>query len=199
MTTKEKILFEALSQFSVKGYSSVSIRDIAYAVGIKESSIYNHYVNKQAIFDEIILFCQNRASQQYELLNLQETFKGNFDVYEHIPPQVLLTISKTMFNFYVSDEYLRKFRQMLTIEQYNNAHIAVIYKDTFIDQPIQFQTLLFQHLILTGSLHNANPKALALEFYAPIFLLLCRYDSLEDASELLNIHINHFIQKNSKI
>ena len=54
MTTREKILSEALNLFSIKGYDPVSIRDIAAAVGIKESSIYNHFKNKQDIFDSIL-------------------------------------------------------------------------------------------------------------------------------------------------
>ncbi len=40
--------------FSVKGYDAVSIRQIASAVGIKESSIYNHFKSKQDILNKII-------------------------------------------------------------------------------------------------------------------------------------------------
>ena len=43
MKTKDKILIEALSLFSVSGFSGVSVRDIAKAVGIRESAIYKHY------------------------------------------------------------------------------------------------------------------------------------------------------------
>lgn len=54
MTTREKILYEALSLFSIKGYDAVTIREIASAVGIKESSIYNHFKNKKDILNKII-------------------------------------------------------------------------------------------------------------------------------------------------
>ena len=54
MNTKERIITEALNLFSINGYDSVSVRDIAKAVGIKESSLYNHFKNKQDIFDTII-------------------------------------------------------------------------------------------------------------------------------------------------
>lgn len=57
MTTKEQILEEALKLFSVKGYDAVSVRDILRAVGIKESSLYYHFKNKQDIFDTIVTFC----------------------------------------------------------------------------------------------------------------------------------------------
>ena len=51
MNTKDKILNEALKMFSDLGYKSVSIRDIAKKVDIKESSIYYHFKNKQDILD----------------------------------------------------------------------------------------------------------------------------------------------------
>ena len=54
MKTKEKILKEALFLFSDRGFHAVSVRDIAKAVGIKESSLYNHFKNKQDIFDSIV-------------------------------------------------------------------------------------------------------------------------------------------------
>lgn len=52
--TKERIFDESLELFSKKGYEAVSVREIAREVGIRESSIYNHYKNKEAILDAII-------------------------------------------------------------------------------------------------------------------------------------------------
>ncbi len=54
--TKEQILDAAIDLFSQKGYDAVSIRDIARAVGIRESSIYNHYKGKEDILDTIMNF-----------------------------------------------------------------------------------------------------------------------------------------------
>ena len=54
METKELILKKALDMFAKSGYDSVSIRDIAKAVNIKESSIYYHFKNKQDILDSLV-------------------------------------------------------------------------------------------------------------------------------------------------
>ena len=51
MTTKERIVEEALTLFSVKGYKGTSVKDIAGAVGSKDSSIYKHFTGKQEILD----------------------------------------------------------------------------------------------------------------------------------------------------
>ena len=54
MNTKEKILETSLDMFARFGYTAVSIRDICKQVGIKESSVYYHFKNKQSILDELI-------------------------------------------------------------------------------------------------------------------------------------------------
>ena len=41
--TKQRILEKSLELFSTKGYDSVSVGEIAKAVGIKAPSLYNHF------------------------------------------------------------------------------------------------------------------------------------------------------------
>lgn len=52
--TKEKLFVAAVYLFSEKGFDRVGIRELASAVGIKESSVYNHYAGKDAILSEIL-------------------------------------------------------------------------------------------------------------------------------------------------
>ena len=47
--TKEKIINAAIILFSDKGYSKVSVRDIAKEVGIKAASLYNYFESKEEI------------------------------------------------------------------------------------------------------------------------------------------------------
>ncbi|MBN2659227.1 MAG: helix-turn-helix transcriptional regulator [Spirochaetales bacterium] len=53
-TTKEKIFREAVNLFAAKGYHGTSMRELAAAAGIKESSVYNHFKGKEAILDAIL-------------------------------------------------------------------------------------------------------------------------------------------------
>lgn len=71
--TKERILNVSLSLFSEKGYSAVSIRDICKEVEIKESSIYYHFKNKHAIFEELLSRFQNKADSMMGHLASQLT------------------------------------------------------------------------------------------------------------------------------
>lgn len=46
MTTKEKILKQALCLFAEKGYNALYVGEIASAVGIKAPSLYKHFKSK---------------------------------------------------------------------------------------------------------------------------------------------------------
>jgi len=48
--SKQIILDVAIRLFSKSGFSNVSIREIAEAVGIKSASLYYHFPNKQSIY-----------------------------------------------------------------------------------------------------------------------------------------------------
>ncbi|NER14905.1 TetR family transcriptional regulator [Leptobacterium flavescens] len=52
---KEEIINISSKLFKEKGYSAVSMRDIAQAMGIKAASLYNHITSKQEILSIIIL------------------------------------------------------------------------------------------------------------------------------------------------
>ena len=52
--TKELILQKSAMLFAQKGYSGVSMRMIAEAVGIQQASIYHHYKTKGTILEAII-------------------------------------------------------------------------------------------------------------------------------------------------
>ncbi|RFN59730.1 TetR/AcrR family transcriptional regulator [Marixanthomonas ophiurae] len=52
---KIEIITTASRLFKEKGYNAVSMRDIAQAMGIKASSLYNHISGKQEILSTLIL------------------------------------------------------------------------------------------------------------------------------------------------
>ena len=54
MTTKERILDEALTLFAEKGYDGTSMDLIAERVGIKGPSLYKHYKGKEEILNVLI-------------------------------------------------------------------------------------------------------------------------------------------------
>lgn len=68
--TKDKIFNVSVELFSKKGFSGVSVREIVKKVGIKESSLYNHFRSKEDILTKIFDYYQNEMektslSEQY--------------------------------------------------------------------------------------------------------------------------------------
>lgn len=54
-TRKQEIINTAAKLFKEKGYSAVTMRDLATAMGIKAASLYNHINSKQDILKAIII------------------------------------------------------------------------------------------------------------------------------------------------
>ena len=54
-TRKEEIIKTAAKLFKEKGYSAVTMRDLATAMGMKAASLYNHINSKQEILKIIII------------------------------------------------------------------------------------------------------------------------------------------------
>ena len=191
MKTKEKIIYQSLNLFSIRGYGSVSIRDIAKSVGIKGSSIYNHFKSKQDIFDTIVKKYSENANKFLENIYLSNKFidlEIN-DVFD----EKFLDISIEIFKFYLEDPYIIKFRQMLKVEQLNNKKVAELYQKIFIDDILNTLKEIFLLLIKKNIFVNKDPYVLALEFYSPVFLLFYKYKRVtNDEIEALKKHIIAF-------
>lgn len=196
MKTKDKILIEALSLFSVSGFSGVSVRDIAKAVGIRESAIYKHYKNKQQLFDTIVEVSAGRIdSLQEELIS---KFNHNVNTKEVFPISIIQEIYCNIFLFYLTDDVLSKFRRMMTIEHLKNHELNRKIKDMFIEKTLSYQSEVFRKLINEGKVNGTNPDIMAIHFYSPIFMLFFRYDSeddkIDEALNLIKKHIQEFFR-----
>ena len=52
--TRQAILDAALDLFADKGFFGTSLRDVAAAVGVRESALYNYFAGKDALFDALL-------------------------------------------------------------------------------------------------------------------------------------------------
>ena len=197
VSTKQRILDAALELFSTAGYEGVSVKQIAQAVGIKDSSLYKHFKSKQEIFDTLMQEMNARFEQTVTFYKLPQ---GEIEkVAKEYGQRDLLWLKeacKAVFLFFLKDPKASKFRKMLMIEQYKNSAAASTFRSWFTDDAIHFQETLFTEMIRQGSFRKAPPKTVALQFYAPFFLLLCQYDTMpgkeEEALGLLMAHIDQF-------
>lgn len=197
LTTREKIIYEALSLFSISGYDAVTIREIASAVGIKESSVYNHFENKRDILNKIIEETLTRYYDTLESIKLPQSENENVsELYDNITDEVFLQMCTNIFLFYLKDDYISKLRRLLTIEQYGNKEIEEIFRYVFIDRVLETQSQVLQKFIDNGRFIRGDAYTMALHFYSPVFLLLYKYDNCpeneEQAIKALKMHASQY-------
>ena len=197
MNTKEKILDEALTLFSEKGYANVFVGDIADRVGIKAPSLYKHYKNKKAIFDAIIDEMNRRFTEQAKALQINGTdAEADAEIYRNLSEDKLLKLGRELFLYYLHDDYTRRFRKMLTIEQFHDKELAKVYSKLYVDDPLSYQGMLLGLMVSAGVLKTDNVDIMTLHFYAPIYYLLTicdREPEREDQSlKMLDEHIRQF-------
>ena len=199
MDTKHRILDEALTLFSEKGYANVYVSDIAERVGIKAPSLYKHYRNKRAIFDAIIDEMNHRFEQQAQALSISGTDPtADAEVYKNMDEEHLIKLGNDFFRYYLHDSYTKRFRKMLTLEQFQDQELARVYSQQYFDMPLSYQGMLLGLMVSQGLLVTGNVPIMTLQFYAPIYMLLTVCDREpsreQEALELLEGHIRQFDQ-----
>lgn len=195
--TREVILEQSLNLFSVKGFEGVSVKEIAAAVGIKDSSLYKHFKSKQEIYDVLLHRMNEKFEEtvafyrlpQGEIAKIAGEYGRNDLVW-------LKKACEAVFLFFLRDPQASRFRRMLMIEQYKNNDAAKTFRSWFTDDAIRFQTDLFREMIAQGYFRKGPARIIALQFYAPFYLLLCQYDGVpekeQEALSLLMEHVEQF-------
>ncbi len=59
MATRDDIITALLNLSEEKGFSNVSLSDVAKEVGIRKASLYSHFESQQAMTDAMIKLCQS--------------------------------------------------------------------------------------------------------------------------------------------
>ena len=195
MTTKEKILDTALELFSRQGYDGASVRDIARAVGIRESSLYNHFPSKRALFDGIVDFCVQQAELYFRGSGLPFDQGDDTSLYQGIPAERLHALIERTFRYFFDDPWNARFRRLLLVSQYADSRCRDIYRQLYRDKCVQVQAFIFSALMDRGELRREDPLAVAAEFHGPMFMLTHTCDSFEEARPLIRAHVEQF-QKN---
>lgn len=161
--TKQKILEVAINLFAERDFNSVSIREIAKVVGIKGSSIYNHFNSKEDILDAIL---------EYHRSASDTVFDGYFEApkisYEatHMSLEIILLSSMLTSMKFMEMPNMDKIFKILSKEQLNNDKIRSFFLQEYIIKPREELEKVFGELTKRDMVKDIDPKQLAAEFHA---------------------------------
>lgn len=177
--TKDKIFDTALDLFSRKGYDSVSVRTIASEVGIKESSIYNHYSSKKDILMSILNY-------------FEEYFKGNPLDDENIRklleenPEEFYHQGSEMFKQQIFEEKILKIMKLIFVQMYQIDEVKEFFLREILGGSTDFWSDVFEILIqknVIGS--DCNPNKLAEMYFGfsmfKLWEIFLKYDDFPKA------------------
>lgn len=197
--TKQRILDKALELFAAKGYDSVSVGEIAGAVGIKAPSLYNHFPGKQAIFDAIV----ESTAAQYEAdtgkidIHVENAVR-DIPVFTEITAEGLFEKVRQIFEYSLHNQCIRRFRRMMTMEQFRSPELAALYSERYVDRVLAYHAGIFRALMASGEIRPQDPDTLAMMYTAPVLTLIAVCDRQPEREgeclEKLRKHVTLFFQ-----
>lgn len=171
--TKQRILDKALELFSTQGYDSVSVGEIARAVGIKAPSLYNHFPGKRAIFDAILESTAAQYEADTDQINIHvQDAAQDIPVFTEITEDVLFAKVRQIFEYSLHNEAISRFRRMMTIEQFRSPELAALYSRRYVERVLDYHTGIFRALIAAGEMTAEDPDTLAMLYVAPVLTLI---------------------------
>lgn len=168
-STKERILREAIKLFSERGYDAVSVRDIAQAVGIKDSSLYNHYPSKEAILTTVFALFENAVAKT--ILPL-EALPG---ILAEVTPKEFLAKGLELVQAQMGTEPMEQIWRVVYLEQYRNKEARQLLWEKVIMRTMAFLEEAFRQMAARGRIKNIDPSLLASEYQYPIYLMMTAY------------------------
>ena len=188
--TKERILYAALDLFAQKGYDGVGVDLIAENAGLKGPSLYRHYKGKEDIFNSLIDLVMFHYEEGFGLKKKPGEFPKSIDE--------LIENAMEKIKFTMHDDIVQKTRRILAMEQFRSKRMAELTTRYHLENLQQMYASIFAGLMEKGILKKDDPEYLALEFVAPVSLLIHMYDRQPEREEeilyKIRKHFEHFVK-----
>ena len=188
MSTKQRILDEALTLFAEKGYDGTGVDLIAERVGIKGPSLYKHYKGKEEILNALIDVAEERYDEMF----------GSEKNIGKIPKdrEEFIKVTMERISFTMRDPMIRKIRMLLVQEQFRNERISEVTTRHQLDGIQRMFAKIIKGMMVEGIVKNDDPELLAVELTAPAVLQIAKSDRPpqceEECMEYIEKHMRHF-------
>lgn len=150
--TRERLLDEALTLFSQRGYAATGIRDILQAAGVTQPTLYHHFADKASLLQTLIERHYGETQQR-----LEEIIEGETTVVNK-----LLAFVTSSFEHCCADPRAPR----LMFQTYFGPTVPEIdgVLDKLTEKRFRLVVSIMENGMRTGSLAASNAEFLALAF-----------------------------------
>lgn len=173
--TKKLIEDAAMELFAQHGYKGASVRKIASKVGIRESALYNHFENKEAIFLSI-------AARAFSSPFAHENSEEQLREYAKKGKPFLHRVM-TEFKLMTFDKNHEKLFRFMFIELMQNDVLRAGFRKEFHDTNIKMLSSGFFTMMQEGLIRSEDPMVLANAFLGQMFYLRLQISLLKADSQ----------------
>lgn len=155
--TRKRILEISAGLFARSGYESVSLRQIADILGIKESSIYNHFKSKDEIRDSLFMYFRDAARRsrppQDELDEMLKIMQPA-EIFKHIVFHVGNRI----------DPMLQDTAVFINYEKFRNPEAAEVYRKYMVEEPVAYYRRLIEKMAALDMIRPVESQVMAEQY-----------------------------------
>jgi AcrR family transcriptional regulator len=159
-STRDRILAAALELFSQHGYAGTSVRELARRVGIRESSLYNHFESKAAILDALMKEYGPASSASW----LEQP---RYRALVQDPTAFCRQYALDLVSLW-SDPREHQFQKVITAERNRIPGLRAQYADQLYSREQRLMTDYFRKFAFAGLIATSDPKETARLFMAAL-------------------------------
>ncbi|MBR0750626.1 TetR/AcrR family transcriptional regulator [Bradyrhizobium jicamae] len=163
LSTRERILAEALGLFAQSGYGGASMRELARRVGIRESSLYNHFPGKAAILEAIV-------SEHGPASSADRLEAPRYKQLAREPAAFCRQFALDLVDQW-SDPREHQFQKVITAERNRVPGIRAKFADHFYAREQSLMTDYFRGFALAGLITASDPRETARLFAAGLIYI----------------------------
>ena len=181
ISTKQKIFDASINLFSKNGYNGVSMREIAKEVGIKESSIYNHYKNKEEIlsslFNYLALMLTKYRPTEAAIEKMLD-YMSIEDVFKHLIVSFGKSIDSTI-NSGTIDSIVR----IVYTEQFRNERAKELMLENLLAEPSRFISKVLKIMLSKNLIRDIDTDLVADEYNYALLAITFEYAHAVNSGE----------------
>ncbi len=162
--TRREILDAALDLFAAAGYFGTSMRQIARAVGVRESALYHHFPSKEAILEDLLGELGPSKAQQLAAIDVPALVK------QMGAEGLLRILLERILEEWVGPRE-QKFSRILMSEGARLGDAGLFQARAFIEQAQAQIVRLFSELVRVKAIRKVDPRAAMLAFIGPLLAL----------------------------